>query len=35
MTKEALKCPHCGSSGQSTNKYLLRCVNYVECGRYY
>jgi len=28
-------CPHCGSGGEPTNKYLLRCVNYSECGRYF
>lgn len=35
MTKEALKCPHCGADGVPTNKYLLRCVNVTVCGRYF
>ena len=29
------KCPHCGSTGTPTNKYLLRCDNVSECGRYF
>ena len=28
-------CPHCGSTGTQSNKYLLRCDNTTECGRYF
>ena len=29
------RCPHCGSEGQMTNKYIYRCDENVECGRYF
>jgi NADH pyrophosphatase NudC (nudix superfamily) len=27
-------CPHCGTRGEPSNKYLYRCQQY-ECGRYF
>jgi hypothetical protein len=33
-SKQAV-CPHCGAKGEPTNRYLLRCTQYVECGRYF
>lgn len=33
--KKLVVCPHCGSDGKPTNVYLMRCVNYTECGRYF
>jgi hypothetical protein len=36
MAKENTpKCPHCGAEGEPTNRYLLRCTQYAECGRYF
>ncbi len=34
-SKETLKCPHCGSGGEMTNKYVYRCDENVKCGRYF
>jgi ssDNA-binding Zn-finger/Zn-ribbon topoisomerase 1 len=29
-------CPHCGTGELiRTNRYLYRCTNYEECGRYW
>lgn len=33
--KKPEKCPHCGGTGEPTNRYLLRCTNYTDCGRYF
>lgn len=35
MTEKKPVCPHCGSKGEQSNKYLQRCTNYAECGRYF
>ena len=36
MAKEKIpKCPHCGADGEPTTKYLSRCTNHVDCGRYF
>ena len=36
IDREHEPCPHCGSAVFTrTNRYLFRCLNMEECGRYW
>jgi NAD-dependent DNA ligase len=36
IVREPEFCPHCKSFNSiRTNRYLFRCANYEECGRYW
>lgn len=35
MPRTDSNCPYCEHEGQRTNRYLFRCTNYEECGRYW
>lgn len=36
IDREGQECPHCGQyNWVRTNRYLFRCRNYTNCGRYF